>query len=46
MDVLLKNKFQKIVDAFGKEAKVSKIPGGDGIGRAKLEIKGSDRGKS
>ena len=46
VDVLLKNKFPEIVDAFGKEAKVSKILGGDGIERTKLEIEGSYRGKS
>ena len=38
--------FPEIVDTFGKEAKVSKILGGDGIERNKLEIEGSYRGKS
>ena len=38
--------FPEIVDTFGKEAKVSKILGGDGIERTKLEIEGAYRGKS
>lgn len=37
--------FPDAVDSFGADGKITKITGGDGISRTKLEISGSFKGR-